>query len=143
MIGSGGWQLRTEVPVGGDRRAFDVVLSKGRASVAVECITRLTDAQSQVRAILLKADAAGIPRIILVVVDTRWNRVALRDAAPSVDPSFPLRRRSILRSLRIGQPPMSNGFSLSERDAAQPHGAHQPSLVTEEQTVLGQLVRRG
>lgn len=83
------WQVRTEVPVGGSRRAFDAVLSIGGARLAVECVTRLTDAQAQVRAGLLKADAARIRVIIFVLADTRWNRVAMRNAAPTLDPALP------------------------------------------------------
>lgn len=106
------WQVRTEVPVGGSRRAFDAVISIGRARVAVECVTRLTDAQAQVRAALLKVDAAGIRVVIVVLADTRWNRVAVRHAAPTLDPAFPLRRRALLHSLRVGEVPAGNGVLL-------------------------------
>lgn len=106
------WRFRTEAPVGGDRRAFDAVLSRGHAQVAIECITRLTDAQAQVRAALLKAEAAEVPRIVLVLADTRWNRAAVRDAAPTLRPAFPLDRRGLIRSLRAGRMPTGNGVVL-------------------------------
>ncbi len=107
------WTMRTEVPVGaGDRRAFDAVLSRGADRVAVECITRLTDAQAQVRAILLKADASMIRPVILVLSDTRWNRTAVRYAAPTLRPAFPLGRRAVLAALRAGRAPLANGALL-------------------------------
>ncbi len=107
------WTLRTEVPVGrGDRRAFDAVLSRGADRVAVECITRLTDAQAQVRAILLKADASRIRPVILVLSDTRWNRAAVRYADPTLRAAFPLGRRTVLAALRAGAAPNGNGVLL-------------------------------
>ncbi len=107
------WSVRTEVPVAPrDARAFDAVLRYGRLRVAVECITRLTDVQAQIRAILLKAEAAGISCIVLVLADTRWNRQALADAAPTMDPAFPLRRRAVLKALRAGEVPTANGVLL-------------------------------
>ena len=95
-----------------DRRAFDAVLSRGDARVAVEAITRLTDAQAQVRAITLKQEAAGLSSLVLVLADTRHNRRALRDGAPTVAPAFPAASRDILRLLRSGQAPPGNGVLL-------------------------------
>jgi transcriptional regulator with XRE-family HTH domain len=111
LIGSA-WRIRTEVPVGGDRRSIDALLTNTRGSIAVECITRLLDAQAQVRSILLKADAARVSAVLIVLADTRWNRRVLVDAAPTLDPAFPLRRRAVLRCLRTGEIPKQNGVLL-------------------------------
>jgi transcriptional regulator with XRE-family HTH domain len=81
------WVWRTEVPVSNDprdRRAFDAVMSEGRFRIGLEVITRLTDAQAQTRAALLKQESAGLDRMVLVLAKTRRNRAAWR----------PRRRRS-------------------------------------------------
>jgi transcriptional regulator with XRE-family HTH domain len=111
LIGSA-WRVRTEIPIGGDRRSIDALLTNAHGSIAVECVTRLLDAQAQVRSILLKADAARVSTVLIVLADTRWNRRALVDTAPTLDPAFPLRRRVVLRCLRTGEVPTQNGLLL-------------------------------
>jgi DNA-binding XRE family transcriptional regulator len=109
------WSWRTEVPVGADpldRRAFDAVLNDGPHQVGVECLTRLTDAQAQVRSILLKQASARLDRMVLVLADTRHNRAAMRAAAPTLDPAFPLPQRILMRELKSGALPPANGLVL-------------------------------
>jgi len=109
------WTWRTEVPVAAntdDRRAFDVVLAHLGQRVGIEALTRLTDAQGQVRPILLKQDAAALECMVLVLADTRHNRRALLDAGPSLRPAFPGLSRSTLRDLRAGRVPPANGIVL-------------------------------
>ncbi len=107
------WQLRTESPVTAepsDRRTFDVLLSRPPHRVAVEAITRLTDVQAQVRAATLKQEAAGIDCVVLLLGDTRHNRLALREGAPTLSPAFGLDSRRVLRDLRAGRLPARNGI---------------------------------
>ena len=55
------WTWRTEVPISrnpADRRAMDAVLSRDDRRVGVEAVSRLTDAEGQIRPILLKQHAA-------------------------------------------------------------------------------------
>ena len=109
------WRWRAEVPVSADprdRRAFDALISNASGAVAIEIITRLTDAQAQVRAALLKLEAARLDRMILVLSDTRHNRAALAAAAPGLRLSFPLESRDVLRELRKGRRPLANGVLL-------------------------------
>jgi transcriptional regulator with XRE-family HTH domain len=106
------WSWQTEVPVSSnslDRRAIDAVIGHGERRIGVEIITRLTDAQAQVRAAQLKQEAAGLDRMILVFANTRHNREALRAAAPTLLPAFPVARRAILADLRAGRLPAGNG----------------------------------
>jgi 4-hydroxy-L-threonine phosphate dehydrogenase PdxA len=111
MIG-GHWMWRTEVPVSTDprdRRALDIVLAGDAGSIGLEALTRLTDAQAQIRAAILKQEAARLDRILLVLADTRHNRAAVVDAAPSLGGAFPALPREVLRALRTGQLPAANG----------------------------------
>jgi hypothetical protein len=109
------WTWRTEFPVSSDphdRRAFDAVISRGRIRIGLEVITRLTDAQAQARATLLKQEAAGLDRMVLILAKTRSNRAVFASASPTLQPSFPLSRRAILADLRAGRLPPANGIFL-------------------------------
>lgn len=109
------WTWRSEVPVAAgpdDRRAIDAVLLNGPRRVGIEALTRLTDAQGQVRAILLKQEAAALSCMLLVLADTRHNRQMLRDADPTLRPSFPNQGRGILGDLRAGRMPPANGIVM-------------------------------
>ena len=109
------WSWRTEVPVSHeplDRRAVDAVIRRGAVRIGLEVITRLSDAQAQVRAATLKQEAAGLDRMILILADTRHNRVAARAAAPTLVPAFPLSPRGLLVDLRAGRLPRANAVVL-------------------------------
>ena len=109
----GGWSIDSEVPVledPRDRRAFDLVLRRPLAVVAVEGISHLGDSQDQVRRIVLKQQAAAIPIAVIVFADTRHNRAAAQIAAPTLEPAFPLPPRAVMRALRAGELPAANGI---------------------------------
>jgi len=109
------WTWRTEVPVTAnplERRAVDAVLVRGPHRVGVEAITRILDAQAQIRPILLKQEAAGLERMVLVLADTRHNRSALADGDATISPAFPLPHRALMRDLRTGRLPSANGLVL-------------------------------
>ncbi len=75
-----------------------------------ELETRFGDAQSTDRRILIKQRDAGLSAMILVVPDTRHNRLAVAAAAPTIRASFPLDGRQVLRALRAGVAPSANGI---------------------------------
>jgi transcriptional regulator with XRE-family HTH domain len=105
------WTWRTEVPVSADptdRRAIDAVLSRAGQRVGVEAITRLVDAQGQVRPILLKQEASGIGRFVLVLADSRLNRASFAQGSATIGPAFPCSPRAALNALRSGDPPPTN-----------------------------------
>lgn len=109
------WRWDTEAPVTDDpleRRAFDAILSRGEFRIGLEAISRLMDAQAQVRAATLKQEASGVDRMVLVLADTRHNRDALRAGAPTLAPAFPLAPRGVLATLRSGRLPGANGVML-------------------------------
>jgi transcriptional regulator with XRE-family HTH domain len=109
------WTWHTEVPVTKDpleRRAFDAVISNAQFRVGLEVITRLTDSQAQARSALLKQEAAGLDRMVLVLGRTRANRAALAVASPTLLPSFPIAPRGVLADLRAGRLPRANGIFL-------------------------------
>ena len=50
--------------------------------------------------------------MLLILADTRHNRAAVVDAAPSLDGAFPASPRDVLRALRDGELPTANGIVL-------------------------------
>jgi hypothetical protein len=106
------WRVRVEVPVPilGDLRAVDLVLSIPGCAVVVEAITRLGDIQAQVRPALLKQRDLRADRLILLVADTQANRQALRAGAGVLEPDFPLGPRGVLSALGEGRDPGGNAI---------------------------------
>jgi hypothetical protein len=113
LIGSPAtWNTEVPISIPGDQRAVDATLRMGARLVGFELETRLVDAQATSRRAMLKARDARLAALILVVADTRWNRLALAASAPTLGASFPLERREILAALRAGAVPSGNGILI-------------------------------
>jgi len=106
------WLTEVPLPVPGDQRAIDAVVHLGSRRVGFELETRLVDAQSLVRRLMLKQRDAGIARMIVVLADTRANRAALAAGGETLRPAFPLARHQVIASLRAGRVPDANGIVL-------------------------------
>jgi transcriptional regulator with XRE-family HTH domain len=105
-------RLRTEVPlpIVGDLRAWDAIVSGDGWQVPVEAETVVDDGQALARKLALKARDGGFDYVILLVADTPRNRAALR--AMPIGDGFPLDGRGILRALRDGQDPGGSGVVI-------------------------------
>jgi transcriptional regulator with XRE-family HTH domain len=110
----GRWELRTEAPVGDprDHRAVDLVLRRDAVIIAVEAVSRLRDAQAQLRPLMLKAQAIRATRLVLLVAATAGNRRAIAEAGEALRASLPLGTQRTLGSLRSGRDPGANGIVL-------------------------------
>ena len=106
------WQLEAPLNIPGDMRAFDAILRNGEATIAVEAITRLRDAQAQLRAAALKQRDGQVARLVVVLLGTNHNRAALASAADVLATTFPLGTRAILAALTRGRDPGDNGIVL-------------------------------
>lgn len=106
------WQLEAPLNIAGDLRAFDALLTRPDAIIAVEAITRLRDAQAQLRAAALKQRDGSVPRLVLLIRATQHNREALASAADVLATSFPLGTRATLKALSEGTDPGDNGIVL-------------------------------
>ena len=108
------WRWRLEVPVVGlpDQRSWDAMAVLGRVAIAFEAETRLDDVQAQVRRILAKSVDGRADRVILVLADTRHNRIVLREARELLRSDFPLDTRAVMTTLRAGRDPGANGIVL-------------------------------
>lgn len=106
------WQLEAPLSIPGDLRAFDALLTGPATSIAVEAITRLRDAQAQLRTAALKQRDGAIPRLVILISATPHNRATLASAADVLATAFPLGTRSTLKALQAGQDPGDNGIVL-------------------------------
>jgi transcriptional regulator with XRE-family HTH domain len=106
-----GLGFRTEVPlpIAGDLRAWDALITGEGWQVPVEAETVLDDAQALERKIALKMRDGGFDRVILLVADTPRNRRCLR-AAPLN--AFPAATRAFLAALRQGADPGASGVVI-------------------------------
>jgi transcriptional regulator with XRE-family HTH domain len=106
------FEWRTEIPLPrpGDLRSIDAVVSTPRIDAGFELESKLLDAQALVRRSILKQRDAGLSVMVIVLPDSPWNRAAVEGSAATLRPSFPLESRAILRALRQGVAPESNGI---------------------------------
>jgi transcriptional regulator with XRE-family HTH domain len=106
------WQLEAPLNIPGDLRAFDAMLRNGETTIAIEAITRLRDAQAQLRAAALKQRDGQVARLVIVLLGTRHNRAALASAADVLATTFPLGTRATVAALSQGKDPGDNGIVL-------------------------------
>jgi transcriptional regulator with XRE-family HTH domain len=106
------WQLEAPLNIPGDPRAFDALLRAGPITVAVEAITRLRDAQAQLRAAARKQRDGQATRLIILLRATHANRAALASAADVLATTFPLSTRATLAALASGEDLGDNGIVL-------------------------------
>ena len=104
---SDAWHVVVEapMPIAGDLRAADALISIRGLRCMVEIITRLADFQAQLRAARIKQRDLGADRLIFVVGGTTTNRHAIRDIGPAVTEAFPLQTRTALLRLLAGEDP--------------------------------------
>ncbi|HLB38380.1 MAG TPA: hypothetical protein VJL31_17555, partial [Gemmatimonadales bacterium] len=95
-------------------RAFDALLTSrnGHTTVAIEAITRLRDAQAQLRAMARKQRDGQATRLVILLAAGHANRAALNSAADVLATAFPLGTRATLAALASGDDPGANGIVL-------------------------------
>jgi transcriptional regulator with XRE-family HTH domain len=106
------WRTEVPLPIHGDRRAWDAVISLVGGDVAVEAESRLRDIQALQRRVALKQRDGGIDRVILLVNDTAANRRILAAVRDELRAQFPLDSRAILQAIRAGRAPSASGLVI-------------------------------
>lgn len=98
--------LRTEVPVPipGDLRSADGVVTIAAGQVLVEAETHLGDVQLIERRVAAKARDLGVLRTVLLAADTRHNHQVIRNH-PELTERFPIGTRTCLTRLARGEDP--------------------------------------
>jgi transcriptional regulator with XRE-family HTH domain len=107
--------IRVEVPIGDGRdlRAGDMTLTdRSRSTCGVEFETRFVDAQGQLRRLNQKTADGGVDRVMIVVADTRANRLAVRAAAGMLASSFAVEDPEAIEALASGRVPPRDAVLL-------------------------------
>lgn len=112
VLGVGpGFRSEVPIPIPGDLRAWDGVVSDDRAMAFVECEVHLRDVQALARRAELKLrDDPRSGVLILVVRDSRHNRDVLAEQREMLRPLLPLDSPALLRALRAGRLPPASGL---------------------------------
>jgi transcriptional regulator with XRE-family HTH domain len=106
------WAVEVPLPIAGDQRAWDGLISGTgwRYGVEVESLPR--DAQALVRRLHLKERDGDVDGVILVLPDTRRVRTFRNDAAAELGPAFPVAGLAALRRLSAGEDPRGSAVIL-------------------------------
>jgi transcriptional regulator with XRE-family HTH domain len=109
-----GTACRTEVPlpIPGDRRAWDAVITLDGRRAGCECENRLRDAQALERKIALKMRDGHVDVVLLVVADTKANRTFLEQHREQLRGLLPLDSRQVLDAFRRGELPEKSGIVI-------------------------------
>lgn len=106
------WAAEVPIPIPGDLRAWDCVLSLPRCRIGVEAESRIRDAQAVDRRVQLKQRDSALDRAIVLVADTQTNRAALRAVGPAFWANYPVASSAALHALEAGADPGGNAVIL-------------------------------
>ena len=90
----------------------DILLISGHLRIVVEVITRLADAQAQIRAAQLKARDLDATRLVIVLAATHANRDALNSVRDALGRAFSLDTRGVMAALAAGRDPGRDAIVL-------------------------------
>lgn len=98
------WRTEVPIPIAGDLRSADIVITGSSFGVLGEAETRLFDVQALERRIGAKQRDLGLERVILLLADTATNRRAAA-RIPELARRFPVSARTCLQALAEGRDP--------------------------------------
>jgi len=106
------WRTEVPMPIPGDRRAWDATLTGPTWRAGVEAETALSDLQALDRRLALKERDGGMDRVILLLLDSRRNRSALRSAGDVLRLRCPIASEPALACLARGADPGASALIL-------------------------------
>jgi hypothetical protein len=107
------WRVEVPLPMPGDHRAWDAEIVGDRPRpwrARVEAETRVADVQGLERRLSLKVRDDPGGHLILLLSDTRTNRLALDALASGLSALTPLSARRLLQGLAEGRDPEGGGI---------------------------------
>lgn len=104
------WATEVPLPIHGDQRAWDAMISGPDWRIGVEAETAPTDSQALLRRLALKERDGSVDGVILLVRPTRQGRRFIAEAGPSLSAAFPLSGIRALELLRAGVQPEGNAL---------------------------------
>lgn len=107
-------RFRTEVPFPSpaDRRAWDGVVSGGSWTVGIEAETRPRDRQALERRLALKVRDGGADHLVLLLLNSQYNRDFVRAHHDVLIERFPLTGRRAVELLAAGVDPGASSVVL-------------------------------
>ncbi len=96
------WRTEVPIPIAGDQRSGDAVVSTRAAEHLIEAETHLGDFQALERRIGAKVRDLGADRAVLLLADTRHNRAMLK-AIPAIRERFPVDMRAWFQAINQGR----------------------------------------
>ena len=120
------WAVEVPLPIAGDQRAWDGLISGTSWHYGVEVESLPRDAQALVRRLNLKERDGDVDGVILVLPDTRRTRSFRNDASAELEPAFPVAGPEALRRLEAGEDPRGSAVVLipSRRSTPRPSSLH-------------------
>lgn len=108
------WRHEVELRISHDQRAWDAegVHKVTGLRLTVEVETRMHDMQAVLRRLALKRRDGDVDRLILVVADTRVNRMAIELARDMIASAFPCSARRALAYLAVGEDPGADALIM-------------------------------
>lgn len=102
------WSTEVPLPIPGDQRAWDAMISGTGGSYGVEAELNPIDGQALLRRLALKQRDGAVDGVILLVPDTRQAREFRRQFGPLLEADFPIQPRLALARLAAGNRPDGN-----------------------------------
>jgi transcriptional regulator with XRE-family HTH domain len=109
------WATEVPLPIPGDQRAWDVLLTGADWRFGCEAETRPRDAQALARRLQLKLRDGGVDGVLLVLREGASTREFSRSAMDVLGPMFSAASRDALARLRLGQRPDGNAIVIVPR----------------------------
>jgi transcriptional regulator with XRE-family HTH domain len=106
------WRTEVPLPLPGDLRAWDATIGATAFGAGVEAETRFRDQQALDRRLGRKERDGGLDLLILLLLDSRSNRAAMRDHIDWVRQRFPVPGLRALEALAAGMSPGGNTVIL-------------------------------
>jgi hypothetical protein len=100
------------LPFGGDRRAWDALISIDIVRSGVDAETHVRDPQAQERRLALKRRDGGVDHVILLLSDMRHHRGLLAVHGRRLVEAFPVAGRACLRDLAVPRDPGGSAIVL-------------------------------
>jgi transcriptional regulator with XRE-family HTH domain len=107
-----GWATEVPLPIPGDRRAWDALVTGQGWLVGVEAEMRPNDRQALERRLALKARDGGVDHVVLVLRESAENRRFLRANERELRARFPLAGKRAVELLGAGIEPTGDSVVL-------------------------------
>lgn len=109
------WATEVPLPIAGDKRAWDAVITGSGWRFGVEAETAPRDGQALNRRLQLKVRDGGTDGVILVLRDSRRTASFLRETADELLPNFPVPGRRAIELLAAAVDPGGNAIVIVPR----------------------------